>query len=110
MCRGTATGSPAVTHAGLQLKAAYDVAFGDWYVKPNMSAEAIYRHISAYAESGSTPFNLDGPASSDVMGGFSPMVEAGRSGRVDVSTPCGPSPEWVRRFTLINNWAGSANL
>jgi hypothetical protein len=76
---GQANGSPGVAHAGLHLRADYLVSFGDGYVKPNITIAAVYRHMSSYTETGSTPFNLDVKSSSDVVGSITPMVEFGRS-------------------------------
>ncbi|MEJ0015424.1 MAG: autotransporter outer membrane beta-barrel domain-containing protein [Acetobacteraceae bacterium] len=76
---GTATGEPSVAHVGLYLRAAYAIALDDWQVKPSMSVGMTYRHLSGYAETGTTPFNQAVQSGGDTVGNLSPMVELSRA-------------------------------
>ena len=75
---GTASASPNVAHAGIHLRAAYESALGAWYAKPYVTASAVYRGMAGYREVGSTPFDLDVQASSQVVGSVAPVFEIGR--------------------------------
>jgi uncharacterized protein with beta-barrel porin domain len=77
---GMATGSPQVGHGGLHLQAAYQAALGSWYLRPKVTGALIYRGMSGYKESGSTPFNLAVKPSTDVIGSLAPMLEIGHVG------------------------------
>ena len=79
---GSASSSPNVAHAGVHLRAAYEISLGAWYAKPYFTASAIYRELPGYREAGSTPFNLDVRSSSQGVGSLSPVVEFGRSGKL----------------------------
>lgn len=79
---GQASGSPRVAHLGLHLRVEHTTLLGDWYVKPNLTVSAIHRHMSGYAETGSTPFNLRVRSSGDTVASASPMIEVGRGGQI----------------------------
>jgi hypothetical protein len=107
---GQANGSPNVAHVGLHLRVEHTTIFGDWYVKPNVTVAAVYRHMSGYSETGSTPFNLRVKSSGDVMGSASPMVEVGRGGRI---AGVGSLRGFVgvgAAFYMSNDWRSEAGL
>jgi hypothetical protein len=107
---GQATGSPDVSHAGLHLRAAYEVPLGNWYAKPSFTVEALYRGMSGYSESGSTPFNLNVKSSSDVVGGVTPMIEVGRGGPLtDLGTLRGFLGVGAS-FYINNDWTSRASF
>ena len=104
------TGSPDVSHAGLHLRAAYEVPLGNWYAKPSFTVEALYRGMSGYSESGATPFNLDVKSSSDVVGGVTPMIEVGRGGPLaDLGTLRGFLGVGAS-FYVNNDWTSQASF
>jgi hypothetical protein len=107
---GQANGSPGVAHGGLHLRAEYLVSLGNWYMKPNVTVEAIYRHMSGYGENGSTPFNLNVKSSSDATGGAVPMIEVGHGGGLaGVGTLRGFVGVGAA-FYVNNDWQSQATL
>jgi outer membrane autotransporter protein len=73
---------PDVFLAGGRLRAAYQFAFGDMYVRPYGDLDVVYTHLSAVQESGSPLYALDLDSSDDVNVALSLMMEVG--GRVDL--------------------------
>jgi hypothetical protein len=107
---GQAAASPNVANVGVHLRAAYQVSMGAWYVKPSVTFGATYRNMSGYSESGSTPFNLDVKAGSNVTAGVSPMVEIGQGREL-------PGFGGVRGFVAVgaafyanNDWTTQASF
>jgi hypothetical protein len=107
---GAASGSPTAANAGIHLGASYAMPLGAWYLKPSITAAAIYRGMSGYNETGSTPFNLSVRSSSDVVGSVEPMAEFGRvaslAGTGTIHTFVGVGAD----FVINNNWTTQAGF
>jgi uncharacterized protein with beta-barrel porin domain len=73
---------PSVFLAGARLRAAYEVAFDGWYVRPYGDLDVIYTHLQGVEETGSPLYALDLDSSSDTNVAVSLMVELG--GRIDL--------------------------
>jgi len=67
---------------GARLRAAYDFAFGAWYVRPRADLDIIYTHVPAFQVSGQSGSVVSVPGLDKVSPILSPMVEFG--GRYDL--------------------------
>jgi uncharacterized protein with beta-barrel porin domain len=75
--------NPSMLLAGGRLRAAYEVAMENWYIRPYGDLDLIYSDAPGFAESGQSGAALDERGSSKTNVVFSPMVEIG--GRDDFS-------------------------
>ncbi|MFI0849578.1 autotransporter domain-containing protein, partial [Mesorhizobium sp. IMUNJ 23232] len=73
---------PSIFLAGGRLRAGYQFAFGDLYLRPYGDLDVIYTHLPGVQESGSSPYALDLGSSSETNVALSAMMEFG--GRVDL--------------------------
>ena len=69
---------------GGRLRAAYDVPFERWYLRPMGDLDLYYTHTPAFNESGSTAYALAIGASSKVNLAITPALEIGS--RIDLNT------------------------
>ncbi len=72
--------SPGVFMAGGRLRAGYEVAFNDWYVRPYGDLDVLYSDLLGFDEHGPALTALSVSGSRKTTVGLSPMVEIG--GRV----------------------------
>jgi hypothetical protein len=62
---------------GGRLRAAYEFAVGDWYMRPYGDVDVIHTHAPGFQESGRTDFALNVYGTSKTTVALSPMVEFG---------------------------------
>jgi uncharacterized protein YhjY with autotransporter beta-barrel domain len=77
---------PRIFLVGTRLRAAYEFAFSDWYIKPYGDVDVFYTHLPGFKESGDSPFALDVRSSNKTSVAFSPMLEFGRRVDLDAKT------------------------
>jgi uncharacterized protein YhjY with autotransporter beta-barrel domain len=79
----TLQSNPDVFLAGLRLRAGYELAFNNWYLRPYGDLDTVYTHLSGFQETGSAlgALNVGGSGKTSVV--LSPMVEIG--GRWDLN-------------------------
>lgn len=73
----TATASAIPLRVGLHARAAYEVPFQRWYLRPTLDPHAAYVRMDSYSESGAAPFNLDVDSSDKVFFAAAPTLELG---------------------------------
>jgi|UniRef100_UPI003782D311 outer membrane autotransporter protein len=78
----TVKSDPSMFLAGGRLRAGYEFAFDDWYIRPYGDLDVIYTDLPGFEEKGSDLYALDVRGSSKTSVALSPMVEFG--GRLDV--------------------------
>ena len=74
--------NPTAFVVGGRLRAGYEFAFGDWYVRPYGDLDVIYSNLPGFQESGPSLVALNVHGGSKTTVGISPMVELG--GRLDL--------------------------
>ena len=100
--------------AGGRLRAAYDFAFSDWYIRPYGDLDVVYTHTPSFQESGSGGLPLAFSASNKTSFILSPMVEIGGRHNIDETTILRPFIEFGMSIlpdsqrTLNARLAGSA--
>ena len=62
---------------GGRLRAAYDIGFAGWYLRPMGDLDLFYTHTPAFTESGTSPYALSVGASSKVNVAITPAIEVG---------------------------------
>jgi uncharacterized protein YhjY with autotransporter beta-barrel domain len=72
-----AKAEPDAQNAGLHARAAYEVPFQRWYLRPTLDLHAAYVRMDGYSESGAAPFNLDVDSSDKVFLAAAPTLEIG---------------------------------
>jgi outer membrane autotransporter protein len=72
---------PEVLTVAGRLRAAYEVPFERWYLRPFADLDVYYSHVPSYDEKGSDAVALDVRSQSRTSFAFSPMLELG--GRYD---------------------------
>ena len=72
-----AKANPDAQNAGLHARAAYEVPFQRWYLRPTLDLHAAYVRMDGYSESGAAPFNLDVNSSDKVFLAAAPTLEIG---------------------------------
>ncbi|MGO4127873.1 autotransporter domain-containing protein, partial [Inquilinus sp. YAF38] len=65
-----------------RLRAAYEFAFADWYIRPYGDLDVVYTDLPGFEEKGDDLYALDVRGSSKTSVALSPMVEFG--GRLDL--------------------------
>ncbi|MGF6227305.1 uncharacterized protein YhjY with autotransporter beta-barrel domain [Inquilinus ginsengisoli] len=80
----TLKSDPSIFLAGGRLRAAYEIAFADWYIRPYGDLDVIYTDLPGFEEKGDDLYALDVRGSSKTSVALSPMVEFG--GRLDLDT------------------------
>ncbi|WP_132031555.1 autotransporter outer membrane beta-barrel domain-containing protein [Aquabacter spiritensis] len=89
----TSSGTANVLTAAARLRASYEFAFANWYVKPYADLDILYTHMPSYQEQGFGPtLGFSGAEQWNLA--VSPNVEFG--GRVDLS-----SDLWLRPFATV---------
>ncbi|MGF6227304.1 uncharacterized protein YhjY with autotransporter beta-barrel domain [Inquilinus ginsengisoli] len=78
----TLKSDPSIFLAGGRLRAAYEIAFADWYIRPYGDLDVIYTDLPGFEEKGDDLYALDVRGSSKTSVALSPMVEFG--GRLDL--------------------------
>ncbi|WP_436158520.1 hypothetical protein [Mesorhizobium sp. LjRoot246] len=78
----TLKSDPSIFLAGGRLRAAYEFAFDDWYIRPYGDLDVVYSELPGFQEKGDDLYALDVHDSSKTSVALSPMVEFG--GRLDV--------------------------
>jgi outer membrane autotransporter protein len=78
----TVKSDPSMFLAGGRLRAGYEFAFDDWYIRPYGDLDVVYTDLPGFEEKGSDLYALDVRGSSKTSVALSPMVEFG--GRLDV--------------------------
>jgi hypothetical protein len=107
-----ATASPKVWHAGLHSRIGYELPLGvSAYIRPFVDGHAVYVHSDAYAEAGSSPFNLAVEGEGNVAVAGAAGLEAG--GRIKLND----AGAYVRPFASAsyealngNSWAAMAHF
>jgi uncharacterized protein YhjY with autotransporter beta-barrel domain len=79
---GLARSKPQFAHVGARLRAAYEFAFPNWYLRPLVDLDLGYVHQQAYRESGAGLFNLAAQATGRTSFMVTPALEIG--GRIDL--------------------------
>ncbi|MGO1075010.1 hypothetical protein [Inquilinus sp. CA228] len=79
---GTLKSEPSIFLAGGRLRAAYEFAFDDWYIRPYGDLDVVYSELPGFEEKGDDLSALDVHDSSKTSVALSPMVEFG--GRLDL--------------------------
>ena len=72
-----AKADPDTQNAGLHARAAYEVPFQRFYLRPTLDLHAAYVRMDGYSESGAAPFNLDVDSSDKVFLAAAPTLELG---------------------------------
>ncbi|WP_429225763.1 hypothetical protein [Inquilinus ginsengisoli] len=80
----TLKSDPSIFLAGGRLRAAYEFAFEDWYIRPYGDLDVVYTDLPGFQEKGDDLYALDVRGSSKTSVALSPMVEFG--GRLDLDT------------------------
>ncbi|HEY9348719.1 MAG TPA: hypothetical protein VIQ53_25545, partial [Inquilinus sp.] len=78
----TMKSDPSIFLAGGRLRAAYEFAFQDWYIRPYGDLDVVYTDLPGFKEKGDDLYALDVRGSSKTSVALSPMVEFG--GRLDL--------------------------
>jgi uncharacterized protein YhjY with autotransporter beta-barrel domain len=78
----TLKSDPSIFLAGGRLRAAYEFAFQDWYIRPYGDLDVVYTDLPGFEEKGDDLYALDVRGSSKTSVALSPMVELG--GRLDL--------------------------
>ncbi|MGF6227815.1 hypothetical protein QFZ27_001770 [Inquilinus ginsengisoli] len=78
----TLKSDPSIFLAGGRLRAAYEFAFQDWYIRPYGDLDVVYTDLPGFEEKGDDLYALDVRGSSKTSVALSPMVEFG--GRLDL--------------------------
>jgi hypothetical protein len=78
----TLKSDPSIFLAGGRLRAAYEFAFEDWYIRPYGDLDVVYTDLPGFEEKGDDLYALDVRGSSKTSVALSPMVEFG--GRLDL--------------------------
>ncbi|MGK9170994.1 hypothetical protein KXR53_32155 [Inquilinus limosus] len=78
----TLKSDPGIFLAGGRLRAAYEFAFDDWYIRPYGDLDVVYTDLPGFTEKGDDLYALDVRGSSKAGVALSPMVEFG--GRLDL--------------------------
>ena len=70
-------GDASVFQGGVRLRAAYDVAFTGWYLRPRLDLDAYHRSLSGYQEygTGAAPMVVNGTAKVNMA--IAPTIEVG---------------------------------
>ncbi|KUL93942.1 hypothetical protein DK26_19570 [Bosea sp. WAO] len=79
---GLARSEPQFLHVGARLRAAYEFAFPNWYLRPLVDFDLGYAHQQAYRESGAGLFNLSAQTTGRANLMVTPALEIG--GRIDL--------------------------
>jgi outer membrane autotransporter protein len=80
--RLAAKANPDAQNAGLHARAAYEVPFRQFYMRPTLDLHAVYVRMGDYTESGAGPFDLDVNSSDKMFFAAAPMLEFGT--RIDL--------------------------
>ena len=96
--------------AGGRLRAAYDFAFSDWYVRPYGDVDVVYTHMPSFQESGSGGLPLAFSASDKTSFILSPMVEIGGRHNIDETTILRPFIEFGMSILPDNQRTLNARL
>ena len=96
--------------AGGRLRAAYDFAFSDWYVRPYGDVDVVYTHMPSFQESGSGGLPLAFSASNKTSFILSPMVEIGGRHNIDETTILRPFIEFGMSILPDNQRTLNARL
>jgi uncharacterized protein YhjY with autotransporter beta-barrel domain len=78
----TVKSDPSMFLAGGRLRAGYEFAFDDWYIRPYGDLDLVYTDLPGFKERGDDLYALDVRGSSKTSVALSPMVEVG--GRLDL--------------------------
>ena len=62
---------------GGRLRAAYDIGFAGWYLRPVADLDLFYTHTPAFTKSGTSPYALSVGASSKANVAITPAIEVG---------------------------------
>ncbi|MFG1413329.1 hypothetical protein V5G24_19655 [Xanthobacter sp. VTT E-85241] len=79
-----ASSASNVFTASGRVRAAYEFAFANWYLRPHVDLDVIYVDAPGYSEASLSPLAFDVSGQSDTLFGLSAMVEAG--GRVNLDS------------------------
>jgi hypothetical protein len=97
---------------GGRLRAAYDFAFGNWYIRPYADLDLVYSYVPGFQESGQLGFgyalNVHGGSNTNVI--VSPMVEFGGRYNIDATTILRPYAAVGMRATPDNTQTLTASL
>ncbi len=105
-----AKASPKAGNVGLHARAAYEVPFDRWYVRPSLDVGGDYVRTDSFDEHGASPFNLDVSSEDNVIFSATPTVELGA--RVDLANGSTLRPHLDLGFTAAsaNNWKPDARF
>ncbi|WP_309383405.1 autotransporter outer membrane beta-barrel domain-containing protein [Cerasicoccus frondis] len=80
---GLVAESHQVSHiVSSRLRAAYNIPFSNWYLRPAMNIDLVNVDVPAYSETGAGGLNQHFESQDDFQAGFSPELEAGM--RIDL--------------------------
>lgn len=82
----TLTSKPSIFLAGTRLRAGYEFAHEDWYVRPYGDLDFIYTHMPGFKENGAPGYALKVRSNNQFNVALSPMVELGHRFDVDAKT------------------------
>ena len=102
--------SAEVRSLGVRLRAAYEVAGPQWYLRPMLDAELIDVRVPSHRESGAGILSLDYDSASQTSLALTPAVEVG--GRLDFQAGYTLRPFVRAGVSLLSNddWTVSARL
>jgi len=105
-----ASSSPDVLTVAGRLRAAYEFAFPNWYLRPHVDLDMIYVDTLGYSESSLSPLAYKVAGRSDMLFGLSTMLEMG--GRVDLSSGWTLRPYASAGVSLLSqdSWVTTASL
>ncbi len=86
--QGRLSSSSRISHLGARLRAAYEIPFERWYLRPRLDLDLLHTRMPSYRESGDDWFALDIEAQRNTSFAIAPVLEGGA------------------RLDLDNGWVG----
>ncbi len=105
---GLARSSPQFLHLGARLRAAYEFAFPNWYLRPFADLDISYVHQQAYRESGAGLFDLAALSTSRTSVMVTPGLEIG--GRIDLGNEITLRPYAIAGVSFLANGGWTARM
>jgi len=105
---GIARSKPEFAHVGARLRAAYEFAFPNWYLRPLVDLDVSYVHQQAYRESGAGLFNLAALATGRTSFMMTPGLEVG--GRIDLGNDATLRPYAIAGVSFLANGGWTARM
>ena len=105
---GLARSSPQFLHLGGRLRAAYEFAFPNWYLRPFADLDISYVHQQAYRESGAGLFDLAALSASRTSVMATPGIEIG--GRIDLGDQIILRPYAIAGVSFLANGGWTARM